>query len=68
METKYRLLHKYGYLRYFRGLRNGIIITEGKAQGDYCAIPKVSNECRYLYSCNNLWFEVAGSPSLMAIS
>ena len=28
--TMYRLLHEYGYLRYFRDLRNGIIITEGE--------------------------------------
>jgi len=58
----YRLLHGYGYLRYFRDLRNGIIITEGFALGDYYANP---------YSCNNLfrqWLKVSGSPSLIAIS
>jgi len=60
--SMYRLLHEYGYLHYFRDLRNGIIITKGKARGDYCAILKVSKERRYLYSCNNLfrlWLEVA---------
>ena len=39
-----------------------ILGTEGKALGDYCAIPKVSKERRYPYSCNNLfrlWLEVA---------
>ena len=58
----YRLLHEYRYLRYFRDLRNGIIITEGKARCDYCAIPKVSKERRYPYSCNNLfrlWLKAA---------
>jgi len=61
-QTKYRLLHEYGYLRYFRDLRNGIIITEGKAQGDYCAIPKVSKERRYPHSCHKLfrlWLEAS---------
>ena len=61
----YRLLHEYGYLRYFRDLRNGMIITEGEARGDYCAIPQVSKERRYPYSCNNLfrlWLEAALSP------
>ena len=32
------------------------------ARGDYCAIPKVSKERRYPYSCNNLfrlWLEAA---------
>ena len=50
--SSYRLLHEYGYLRYFRDLRNGIVIT----------IPNVSKECRYPYSCNNLfrlWLKVA---------
>ena len=32
-----------------------MIITEGEARGDYCAIPKVSKERRYRYSCNNLF-------------
>ena len=50
----YRLLHKYGYLHYFRDLRNGRIITEGEARGDYCAILKVSKKYRYPYLCNNL--------------
>jgi len=51
-----------GYLCYFRDLRNGIIIIEGEARGVYCAIPKVSKEHRYPYSCNSLfrlWPEVA---------
>jgi len=63
LEFKYKLLHEYRYLRYFRDLRNGKIITEGKAWGDYCAIPKVSKEGRYPYSCNNtlfrLWLEAS---------
>ena len=39
-----------------------MIITEGEARGDYCAIPKVSKERRYPYLCNNLfrlWLEAA---------
>ena len=39
-----------------------MIITEGEARGDYCAIPQVSKERRYPYSCNNLfrlWLEVS---------
>ena len=43
----HRLLHEYGYLRYFRDLRNGFTIS------DYCAILKVFKERRYLYVCNN---------------
>ena len=69
----HRLLHEYGYLHYFRDLKNDIIITEGKAQGDYCAITKVSKERRYPYSWRVLAmargeFCHYGSPSLMAIS
>ena len=45
---KCRLLHKYGYLRYFRDLKNGIIITEG-----FVPFRKSSKEHRYLYVCNN---------------
>jgi len=37
-----QLLHEYGYLHYFRDLRNGIIITEGETKGDYSAITKAS--------------------------
>ena len=52
----YRLLHEYGYLHYFRDLRNGI------TRGDYCAIPKVTKERRYPHSCNKLfrlWLEAS---------
>ena len=40
---KYRLLNKSRYLRYFRDLRNGTIITEGKALGDYVPFQKSQN-------------------------
>jgi len=39
-----------------------MIISEGEARGDYCAILKVSKEYRYPYLCNNLfrlWLKVS---------
>ena len=63
----YRLLHGYGYLRYFRDLRNGIIITEGELRSLKSADTRIrAISCLLDYGSRRgclYW-----SPSLMAIS
>ena len=45
--NKCELLYKSRYLRCFRDLRNGTIITEGEARGDYVPFRRSLNKRRY---------------------
>jgi len=59
-----RLLHSNRSLSCFRDLRDVILITEGKARGDYRCIPKVSKQLRDLLEYNNwprLWLYLSVS-------
>jgi len=69
---KYRLLHEYGYLRYFRDLRNGL----SRVKPEVIIVPfrrslKSIDTCIRAITCldyGSRWLCLYGSPSLMAIS
>ena len=68
---KYRLLHKSRYLRYFRDLRNGTIITKGEARGDYVPFRRSLKSEDTMDLGNNqfrLWFMALRSLPIMVAS
>ena len=69
--SKCRLSHKSRYLRYFRDLRNGTIITEGKTRGDYVPFRRSLNSEDTVDLGDNqyrLWLVQLWSLPIMAAS